>query len=1276
MRNITGNSVFVALSLLVAMAPVKASAQLVTGSFTGDGTDDRIIDGLGFQPDFILIKAETVGLTFTAHSDGPTASSEEQVKRLNTSVVAYASDYIQQFNAYGFEVGTQDGANKNSDTIYFIAFKANDSTIYTGKYTGNGTADTDISCCGSDTPTGVWVFTQMLADAAAVSFDTSPTMTGTSWGTNSLDTANSFDGSSSGNFRVDTDNLVNNNTKTYPYVAFVDDASTMTSGTFTGDGNTGRNITTTGVDPAAVFVKCDGTVMAMRFASLGAGNVSMRVNTTSISITNHISALGTGQFTIEDGQAVNHLNDKCVYFAFEDNPPALAVKFRYAKAKSYAGEGVLLEWATGFESENLGFRIYRLAEDGERTKISTSLIAGSALFMRSHIKMQAGRVYRYWDRSANAIAGESYVVEAIDSAGSKDYSEVVRATKSSRSSGSGIVNPSPSVGAVARQMSSTTMLAPVEIQLSKSTPRVDLSGQSRPTQPMRVATQNRLGRPITMTSSTLKANSPAICDGQANSADVLKQWSVAKADAIKIAVQKAGWYRVTAKSLFDAGFSAGVKTENLQLFADGQEVSVEINDGGKGRLDIGDTVEFYGLPLDTAASGERIYWLVEGAGPGMRIAPVTYFHAAPSNETSVAPSRATYNERKIYLARLLNGEEGQSFFGALITNDGLTNQNIDLHRADLTSSVPVTIDVVLQGIPSEVDHNVAMTVNGEVVGQLLFSADDNVAASFSFPHSFLKEGPNSVGFQALGQSVDLSVIDYFHINYQRRLVLESDAIHFGWAGKEPMTIDSQGLPVRIVEIGDNADVASSNISPSNSHVSIQLSDEHQGAMLALTADGALAPAWIKRDVGSTLHDESNAAELLIVSHPEFLPAAERLATARRLQGWTVRVVDVQDVYDEFGFGSKSVEGMRCAFSWAKRRWAQGPSHIILFGDASFDRRDFLGFGDRDRVPTMLIDSQYQKTASDDWFVDFDRDKRADLSIGRLPARTAEEAEALVNKLLAYDKVGDAQWKKRALILTDKGLAASHERLLKMIPESWQSESVLYDPASVESGRTTLLELLDKGVGLINFMGHGSVGIWAQGESLLDEKQAYKLANGERLPFVIAASCLNGFFQDLYVDSIAEQLTLAPNGGAIGTFAFSGMGMPWEHGLLSEKLIERLSTDRDVTLGDAIRESKNKWGTAYRLNWIFLGDPSMRLKLAGTEPPSPDLTISPSPGDDGPAPDFQVASTIDVGNVPHGGCAIVVDEYEREIPWSLFGLAIFCIWWRQSRARFRIPAGWY
>ena len=74
--------------------------------------------------------------------------------------------------------------------------------------------------------------------------------------------------------------------------------------------------------------------------------------------------------------------------------------------------GVLVNWRTGNEANNLGYRLYR-ERDGKRVSVSKDIIAGSSLF--SAASLSSG--YRYGWYDADGQAGDNYWLEDIDLAG-------------------------------------------------------------------------------------------------------------------------------------------------------------------------------------------------------------------------------------------------------------------------------------------------------------------------------------------------------------------------------------------------------------------------------------------------------------------------------------------------------------------------------------------------------------------------------------------------------------------------------------------------------------------------------------------------------------------------------------------------------------------------------------------------------------------------------------------------------------------------------------------
>ena len=140
----------------------------------------------------------------------------------------------------------------------------------------------------------------------------------------------------------------------------------------------------------------------------------------------------------------------------------------------------------------------------------------------------------------------------------------------------------------------------------------------------------------------------------------------------------------------------------------------------------------------------------------------------------------------------------------------------------------------------------------------------------------------------------------------------------------------------------------------------------------------------------------------------------------------------------------------------------------------------------------------------------------------------------------------------------------------------------------------LLRGLNGGELLVNYMGHGSEEGW-RGDTFTST-DAGALTNGVRLPFVVSMTCLNGFFQDVYSDSLAEALMKAKQGGAVAVWASSGLTEPDKQAVMNKELIRLLFNGETMTLGEAVTRAKAAVSDRdVRRTWILFGDPTTRLK---------------------------------------------------------------------------------
>jgi len=373
----------------------------------------------------------------------------------------------------------------------------------------------------------------------------------------------------------------------------------------------------------------------------------------------------------------------------------------------------------------------------------------------------------------------------------------------------------------------------------------------------------------------------------------------------------------------------------------------------------------------------------------------------------------------------------------------------------------------------------------------------------------------------------------------------------------------------------------------------------QRTLLALTEEKVETPEGITPNHPSAWHQSRDGYDLVIVTHRDFFDTLQPLKKLRESQGLKVALIDVEDLYDEFSFGNKSPKALKDFLSLAKKQWSRAPRYVLLVGDASFDPRNYLGLGDFDFMPTKLIDTVYLETASDDWFVDLNNDGLPEMAIGRLPVQTVEEAAIVVSKIVGYEK---SSKKNEALLVADRvdnpddfNFEGASEEVRALLPAYLMVRKIFRgDFGSDAQAKGELLNGINQGALLVNFIGHGSVESWRG--SLLTLEDGDNLVNGLRLPFFINMTCLNGFFQNPYGETLAESLLKAPQGGAVGVWASSGLTEPDKQAVMNRELIRLLFGNKGMTLGEAIAKAKSSVSDHdIRRTWILFGDPTTRLK---------------------------------------------------------------------------------
>lgn len=298
--------------------PPVAHMRVASGSYVGNDTDNYSITGLGFPPDVVFIKGDLGQPAVVRMANMPEGIS----KLLNGG--GAVTNRIESLDADGFTIGTDADVNKGSPakTYYWIAFKAAPGEMTLGSYTGNHSGQT-ISGVGFQ-PDYVFV----IAGGTGQGWQRSATTLGVkSYNFGNADNNHAITGLAADGFTVGTSDQVNDNSKTFYYIAWNSNAGTMATGTYAGNSVDNRELTDVGFPPEWVIIKkTEGgsDVTVHHPLALGSSNDdTMKFNADNNLGAGYIKALISQGFRLGTKPQVNggtQCSGPCTYFwvAFKD----------------------------------------------------------------------------------------------------------------------------------------------------------------------------------------------------------------------------------------------------------------------------------------------------------------------------------------------------------------------------------------------------------------------------------------------------------------------------------------------------------------------------------------------------------------------------------------------------------------------------------------------------------------------------------------------------------------------------------------------------------------------------------------------------------------------------------------------------------------------------------------------------------------------------------------------------------------------------------------------
>lgn len=742
----------------------------------------------------------------------------------------------------------------------------------------------------------------------------------------------------------------------------------------------------------------------------------------------------------------------------------------------------------------------------------------------------------------------------------------------------------------------------------------------------------------------------------------------ASGDWYRIAFSDSGMFKISGSELEVAGFPIGstgvdairmyygggyiLETDIHELTTDNfKEIAIKVNDvNGDGIFGRLDSIVFYGEALtrfvmctDSLAlkfqthpySTSNICWLtISQSGIPKRMTSVAQ---SPSESL---PARTEIHEI-LHLEREVSleyPESGINWYWDSI--NGTLSKSFTFNAPGVLAgdSTVVRISFLnppidLTGNPTTISHSLQIWVND--TGPFSHEVPKKVTDSTEFIYeNTLNEKNNYLKIRRkTGGKDEVILLDWLEIEYTRKLEMKGYTLEFFLAGDgNPVRLSVANAPRSSVEVYDTSDPydVSENVGKTFDVNTLSLSFQSSPPMgrysryTLCDPNGYRKVTSITRKTRSDLRNSQNGADYVVITHSMFLDEAKKLADWRSRDSENdplqTMVVNVTDIYDEFGWGVYDPTSIRDYLKFARENYTPGVRYCCFIGDATYK---YKNISSSQTYYTMIPTFESGNVATDDFYTWNDNTQSPQIAIGRLCVNTVEEAKTVVDKIIEYERTPEnGVWNNRVLLIADdetgtNGVGQDREfsfdteklDVMDYIPQYLERMKIMQIEYPLKNylkpeASEAILKAFDDGCVLSNYIGHGNKNLLAHEHVLVGSRDIERFNNAGRQSLFIIGSCSVGDYDRIDTVSLAELMHLRKGGGCIGVIAASRETFNASNvSLMKEYYTHLFGTDDnpEYRIGLALKQAKqykvhqDVYNNFYN-RLVLFGDPATQLRI--------------------------------------------------------------------------------
>lgn len=482
-------------------------------------------------------------------------------------------------------------------------------------------------------------------------------------------------------------------------------------------------------------------------------------------------------------------------------------------------------------------------------------------------------------------------------------------------------------------------------------------------------------------------------------------------------------------------------------------------------------------------------------------------------------------------------------------------------------------------------------------------------------------------------------LDYIAVNYTRSLELPAEGSLEFWSNERALSLGGIGSDLQLWDVTVPTAAGTINYGLVDGRAVWRPAYTGMRSYVAWRPGATLPePKVVGTVANQDLHGtDTEGVDMVIFAPTALIAQGERISRLHAsTDGVRCHVVDVNEVYNEFGSGAPDVSALRRYLKMVYDRSlaAEKPlRYALLLGRTTLDNRCVdasLNVASHIILPAWVSRTARHSMNDNDGYTTDDylamlednsgNDHGLDnlsIAVGRMPVTGEADCSELIDKLEQYITSSKRTgWKNRIMVLADDEDQGVHlrqaEAMVKcfMATEGMQHivDKIYIDAYTKMNGeypdaRRDMFRALEEGVAWWLFTGHANNHSWTgDGQLTYTDINNMYLRN---LPFVIASTC--DFLRwDSETESGGEIMYKERYGGAIGMISATRPVYITDNGYylqsLGRALLARDENGNLFTPGEIYRRSKNDIlnskgehaSNTNRLRFVFMGDPAMPL----------------------------------------------------------------------------------